>query len=48
MNEIKKKLLELNEILQVIPADCKGSENSANRHKYLRVKSLISQAIEEI
>ena len=48
MNEIKKKLFELNELLQVIPTDCKGADNSDNRHKYLRVKLLISKAIEEI
>ena len=48
MNEIIEKLNQLNELLQFIPQDCKGPENSENRHKWMRIKSLIDRAIEEI
>lgn len=45
---IKAKLLEIQEMMSAIPQDCKGNTEGArsNRRKYLRVKSTIRDLIE--
>lgn len=42
-NEIKTKLLEIQELMSEIPQDCKGTSKDAhnNRIKYMRVKSMV-------
>lgn len=46
--EIKIKLLEIEEMLHEIPEDCKGNSEDAryNRRKYVAVKSMIRDLIE--
>ncbi len=45
---IKVKLLEIQEIMSEIPQDCKGNSEDAcnNRRKYIKVKRAISDLIE--
>lgn len=46
--QIKTKLLEIQEMMSEIPQDCKGNSESArcNREKYMAVKSMIRDLIE--
>ena len=48
MKEIELKLLELEELLKTIPAECKGASNDAhfNRMRYMKVKSTIRELLE--
>ena len=48
MKEIELKLLELEELLKTIPAECKGVSNDAhlNRMRYMKVKSTIGDLLE--
>lgn len=48
MNEIEMKLLELNELLNTIPNECKGEANSINRRKYMKIKFTIHNLINEL
>lgn len=48
MDEIFKKLLELDDILKIVPLECKGMKNSVNRMKYLKIKYSIKDLLEEI
>lgn len=45
---IKTKLLEMQEMMSEIPQDCKGDSEDArcNRRKYIAVKSMIRDLIE--
>ena len=47
MNEIEHKLEELWSLLQNIPQECKGDENSKNRHRFLRIRTAIHGLIDE-
>ena len=47
LKQIENKLLELWDLLQTIPEDCKGAENSANRHRFLKIRKSIHILIEE-
>lgn len=46
--EIKIKLLEIQEMMSEIPQDCKGDSEDArcNRRKYIAVKSMVRDLIE--
>lgn len=46
--KIKKKLLEIQEMMKEIPQDCKGNSEDARvrRRKYMGVKSMIRDLIE--
>lgn len=50
MEEILKKLNELNELCQTIPNDCKGNdhESQRNRHKYMIVKAGIREIMSRL
>ncbi len=45
---IKIKLLEIQEMMSEIPQDCKGNSEDArcNRRKYISVKSMVRDLIE--
>lgn len=45
MDEIRKKLEELYDLLKTIPNECKGVGNEANRRKYMRVKSDVHELL---
>lgn len=46
--KIKKKLLEIQEMMSSIPEECRGMSDTArdSRRKYMSVKSTISNLIE--
>lgn len=46
--KIKTRLLEIQEMMQEIPQDCKGNyeDASSNRRKYMAVKSRVRDLIE--
>lgn len=46
--KIKKKLLEIQEMMEGIPQDCKGNSEDAriNRRKYMAIKSRINDLLE--
>lgn len=48
--KIKTKLLEIQEMMQEIPQDCKGMSDNAhnNRYKYFKVKKCICDLIDLI
>lgn len=47
LEQIENKLLELWDFLQTVPEDCKGAENNANRHRFLKIRKSIRTLIEE-
>lgn len=47
MEEIEEKLMELWDLLQTIPEDCKGEGNSVNRYRYLKIKRAITDLIKK-
>ena len=47
LEQIENKLLELWDLLQTVPEDCKGAENNANRHRFLKIRKSIRILIEE-
>ena len=46
--KIKTKLLEIQEMMEEIPEDCKGNSEDArcNRRKYIAIKSMVRDLIE--
>lgn len=48
MKEIEMKILELNELLEKIPQECKGEGNSENRRKWMLIKRTIHDLMEKI
>jgi len=48
MVDIEMKLLELAELLNNIPEECKGPDNSDNRRKYMKIKCTIHNLISEL
>lgn len=46
--KIKTKLLEIQEMMNEIPQDCKGDSENArcNRRKYIAVKSMVRDLME--
>lgn len=47
---IKSKLLEIQEMMSEIPQDCKGNSDNAsiNRRKYIVIKSKINDLLEHL
>lgn len=48
MDKIEEKLIELYGLLQVIPNECRGENNAANRHRYMKIKRTISDLVENL
>ena len=45
MHEIEQLVNDLWNKLQTIPEECKGAENSANRMRYLKIRSAIHDLV---
>lgn len=50
MNEIELKLVELEQLLKIVPPECKGNSPEAviNRHKFLKIGSTIHDLQEKL
>lgn len=48
MNEIEQKIQELAQMFETIPNECKGDNNTNNRHEYIILKSSVNGMIETI
>lgn len=48
MNEIERKIQELAKMFEIIPEDCKGNNNTSNRHEYIILKSSVNGMMETI
>ena len=45
MHEIEQLVNKLWNKIQTIPEECKGAENSANRRRYLKIRSAIHELV---
>lgn len=48
MKEIEMKILELNELLEKIPQECKGEKNSENRRKWMLIRRTIHDLMDKL